>query len=647
LGLHSIKVGWLGGKIMTKKLLEEIDDKNLLRLPLILKYAVTLIAAIFSLYHIYVLGFVAVNAWILYNIHLGTAILLIIVMYPIRKKNEIIVEKILNMALALLIIYASTYYIVQMDELIQTLTTSPTSLDLVAASILVILVLETTRRTSGIILPLIAIIFILYAKFGYLFPGIWGHRGYSWNRIISFLTGFDAIFSSPISATANFVFLFIIFASFLNTSGAGEFFINIAIALTGSKRGGPAKAAVFASALFGTLSGTSVTNVVTTGTFTIPLMKKVGYANRFAGAVEATASTGGQIMPPVLGAAAFIMAQLTGIPYNTIAVASILPAVLYFLAVYVMVDLESAKLGLKGLPKKELTNPIHILKEKGYLFIPLVVLIFALIILNESPNKSALWAMLSIVIILAITRIELLNLKKIIASLSSAAFSAIGIIAACATAGIIIGVINLTGVGLRFSSYLILLSGGNLFISLMLTMTACIILGMGLPTAASYIIPAVIMAPALIELGVSQLAAHMFVFYFACLSAITPPVALAAYAGAALAKAKPLETAFTAVKLGIIAFIVPFMFVYGEALLLQGGMIEVFWVIITSIIGTIVFAFAVQGWAFNKRLGIVIRIVLGCGALLLIKPGLYTDIIGIILIGVIGFGFKMQQKFNK
>lgn len=629
---------------MTIRLLEEIEDKYLLRLPSIQKYVLTTMAVFLSLYHIYVLGFKAVNPWVFYNIHLGAAILLILNLYPIRKKDEVILEKIVNLTLAFLIIFASMYNIIKMDELLQRLGTSPISWDLVAATILVILVLEATRRASGLILPIIAIIFILYAKYGGFLPGILGHRGYNWDRIISFLIGFDAIFSSPISATANFVFLFILFGSFLNASGAGQFFIDFAVAVTGSTRGGPAKAAVFSSALFGTLSGTSVTNVVSTGTFTIPLMKGIGYSPKFAGAVEAVASTGGQIMPPILGAAAFIMAQLTGIPYISIARASILPAILYFLSVYIMVDLEAAKRGLIGLPKKELSNPLHILKERGYLFTPLIVLISVLTIFNKSPNKGALWALLSIIIISLFTRNSLLNWKKICAALANGAFAAVGIIATCATAGIIIGVMNLTGVGLKFSSFLISISGGNLLISLILTMVACSILGMGLPTAASYVIVAAVMAPALVELGISLMAAHMFVFYYACLSAITPPVALAAFAGAAIANAKPMEVATTAVKIGLIAFIVPFMFVYDETLLWQGGMFNVILSTITAIIGTVVLAYAVQGVAFGEKIGFILRSLLCFSSISLIKPGLYTDIIGFVVVFVIYLVLKFRHN---
>ncbi len=611
------------------EIIEKLESKSIFS-----KWSILIFSIFISLYHIYVLGFHPMVPWIFYTIHVSAAIILIIGIYPGRKK-VCLFDKIIDFVYVALMVWSSVYLISQMGELVKRMATSPTNLDVFASAILIVLTLETTRRTSGWILPTLAICFILYAKFGYFLPGILGHRGYSWARIFGYLTGFDGIFSSPISATANFVFIFVVFGAFLGSSGAGKFFIDFALGAAGQRRGGPAKAGVFASALMGTVSGTSVTNVVTTGAFTIPLMKRIGYSSGFAGAVESVASTGGQIMPPILGSAAFIMASLTGTPYLDIVVASVVPALLFFVAVYVMVDLEAAKIGLTGLEKGEVTSPIETLKKQGFLVTPLLVLIFVLTVLKSSPNKAALLAILSVLIVSSFSRNTIMNPSKILSALVNSSTSAIGIISACATAGIIIGVLNLTGVGLTFASLIISFSGNILIVALFLTMIACLVLGMGLPTAAAYVITASVMAPALVEMGVPLLAAHMFVFYYACLSAITPPVALAAFAGAGVAGAKPLEVAFLSVKLGISAFIVPFMFAYNPTLLLKGSIVGIVISVFTSLVGTFALATSVQGWFWGRKINYFFRGMFLFSSFVLIKPGIVTDIIGFGIFSII------------
>ncbi|WP_134703736.1 TRAP transporter permease [Ammoniphilus sp. YIM 78166] len=593
---------------------------------------VTALAVAMSLYHIYVLGFFPVTPWILYTVHLGLATILILFLYPGGKQEKNASIKTLDYIFACLMLVSGIYIITQMEELIYRVGISPTGPDLIVGVILILLVLETTRRTSGKILPILAIIFLLYAKYGNYLPGGLGHRGYSWERLISYMTGMDAIFSVPLGASASFVFLFILFSAFLNASGAGKFFIDFSLGATGSARGGPAKTAVVASSLFGTVSGNSTANVVSTGAFTIPLMKKIGYSPRFSGAVESVASTGGQIMPPILGSAAFIMAQLIGVPYMEIVKASIIPALLYFATVFIMIDLEAARLGLKGLPKSSLPRPMEVLKRRGHLMIPLLVLIYVLAVMNASPIKAAIWAIAATLIVSAFRKESRMGWRAILQSLSKGAESALGMIAACATAGIIIGVLNLTGSGLKFASVVIALAGDSLPIALVLTMMASIILGMGLPTTAAYLITAAVVAPALVQMGVSPMAAHMFVLYFACLSAITPPVALAAFAGAGIARAKPMEVAFTSVKLGIVAFIVPFMFVYGPSLLWEGSLFKIILTASTALIGTYSLACAIQGWFFGGRANVILRLLLGLSSLMLIKPGSLTDYVGVGLL---------------
>lgn len=593
----------------------------------------TLIAVFMSLFHLYVLGFYPITPWVLYTVHLGLGAILIFMIYPMRRSAyKSLLASIIDYIFILLVLFAGSYLIIEMDELIYRIGVAPTPLDLLVSIILIGAVLEITRRTTGLILPILALIFILYAHYGKYIPGDLGHRGYSWDRILSYLNSMDAIFSVPIGASATFVFLFILFGSFLGVTGGSRFFIDFAIGATGGKRGGPAKAAVVSSALFGSVSGNSVANVVSTGVFTIPLMKKIGYPSRYAGAVESVASTGGQIMPPILGSAAFIMAQLLGTSYLNIVYASIVPALLYFFTVMIMIDLQAAKLGLKGLPKNELPNIKNVLIKEGHLFIPLLVLIFTMTILNTSPIKAAIWAIASTIIVSFFKKHTRMTFSKLINCLADGAQSALGMIAACATAGLVIGVLNLTGAGLKFASLILSLAGDNLALALVMTMCATIILGMGLPTTAAYLITAAVVAPALIQMGVSPLAAHMFVFYFACLSAFTPPVALAAYAAAGIADAKPMQVAMTSMKIGIVAFIIPFVFVYGPAILLQGTPTQIIVSTLTALIGAFVLASGVEGWFIGKKANVLVRILLIAASLTLIVPGLITDTIGLGLI---------------
>nr|WP_285890414.1 TRAP transporter permease [Halalkalibacter oceani] len=604
---------------------------------------ITFVAVFMSVFHLYVLGFYPITPWILYTVHLGLGAILILMIYPMRKSAPNSVTMMIDYLLIVLVLFAGSYLIIEMDELVYRIGVAPTPLDLVVSVILIVTVLEITRRTTGLVLPILALIFILYAHYGRYIPGDLGHRGYEWNRILSYLNSMDAIFSVPIGASATFVFLFILFGSFLGMTGGSKFFINFAIGLTGGKRGGPAKAAVVSSALFGSVSGNSVANVVSTGVFTIPLMKKIGYPSRYAGAVESVASTGGQIMPPILGSAAFIMAQLIGTSYINIVYASIVPALLYFFTVIIMIDLQAAKLGLKGLPKKELPNLKNVLMKEGHLFIPLLVLIFTMTVLNTSPIKAAIWAIASTILVSFIKKHTRMTFSKLIKCLVDGAKSALGMIAACATAGLVIGVLNLTGVGLKFASLILSIAGDNLALALIMTMCATIILGMGLPTTAAYLITAAVVAPVLIQMGVSPLAAHMFVLYFACLSAFTPPVALAAYAAAGIADAKPMQVAFTSMKIGLVAFIIPFVFVYGPAILLQGTPTQIIVSTLTALIGAFGLACGVEGWFLGNRANVIARIFLLCSALALIIPGVMTDAIGLGLI----VGAVLIQVFLK
>ena len=592
------------------------------------KKYVYVLGIIAVLFHFYVLVIHPISYWRLYLMHILFGMLLVYAIYKPGKKFKDTVPW-YDVLLMLAGIGTAIYCITAERGMAYRMGSNPTTADLIAISIILLLLLEGTRRIYGMILPTVAIVFLLYCHFGQYFSGGLGHSGYSWKKTISYMLGYEAVFGSPMNASATMVFLFMVFGAFLTFSGAGPFFIDLAMSLAGSKRGGPAKVAVISSALFGTVSGNSVANVVSTGAFTIPLMKSVGYKPKFAAAVEATASSGGQIMPPILGSAAFIMAELIGAPYSEIMLASIIPALLYFFTVFLMVDIEAAKNNLTGVAKEELPKRKYVLQNL-YMLLPLVVLTIVMTVLNQSAIRAASWGILSCIIVYIIKNRKF-SFKEIMDAMADGAKSACGMICACGTAGIVVGVLNMTGAGIKFASFVVEVANGHLLVALILTMIASLILGMGLPTSASYIICAAVAAPALIDMGLTAIQAHMFVFYFACISAITPPVAMAAYAGATISGSKPMEVGFTACKLGICAFIVPFMFCYAPTLLWKGAAGDIIVTIITALIGTTMLSYDLQRYAgcFSLPLGIIPACILIASALLMIIPGTVTDLIGI------------------
>lgn len=592
------------------------------------KKYVYVLGIIAVLFHFYVLVIHPISYWRLYLMHILFGMLLVYAIYKPGKKFKDTVPW-YDVLLMLAGIGTGIYCITAERGMAYRMGSNPTTADLIAISIILLLLLEGTRRIYGMILPTVAIVFLLYCHFGQYFSGGLGHSGYSWKKTISYMLGYEAVFGSPMNASATMVFLFMVFGAFLTFSGAGPFFIDLAMSLAGSKRGGPAKVAVISSALFGTVSGNSVANVVSTGAFTIPLMKSVGYKPKFAAAVEATASSGGQIMPPILGSAAFIMAELIGAPYSEIMLASIIPALLYFFTVFLMVDIEAAKNNLTGVSKEELPKRKYVLQNL-YMLLPLVVLTIVMTVLNQSAIRAASWGILSCIIVYIIKNRKF-SLKEILDAMADGAKSACGMICACGTAGIVVGVLNMTGAGIKFASFVVEVANGHLLVALILTMIASLILGMGLPTSASYIICAAVAAPALIDMGLTAIQAHMFVFYFACISAITPPVAMAAYAGATISGSKPMEVGFTACKLGICAFIVPFMFCYAPTLLWKGAAGDIIVTIITALIGATMLSYGLQRYAgcFSLPLGIIPACILIASALLMIIPGTVTDLIGI------------------
>jgi TRAP transporter 4TM/12TM fusion protein len=496
-------------------------------------------------------------------------------------------------------------------------------------TVAIILVLEASRRVLGWPFLSIVLLFIFYALFSFLFPGGLYGRGVSWSRLATYLyLDPQGILGIAIEVSATIVFAFVFFGQALFKTGGGEFFTDSAMVLMGRYRGGPAKVAVLASSLFGTMSGSAVANVVTTGSVTIPMMKKTGYPPYFAGAVEATASSGGQIMPPIMGAAAFLMANFLGIPYAEVAISALIPAVLYYLAVFIQVDLEAVKNGLKGLPPDMLPKLLVVLRKGWPFFIPLSVLLYSLFIWMLDADKAGLYAVASVFLMGFFLRENRLNLKRIMVILKETGEGMLEIGVICAAAGLIIGIVSLTGLGFTFSQTLISLSGGSTIILLILAALGAIILGMGMTVTAAYIFMVILIAPALTQLGMAPLNAHMFVFYFAVMSFLTPPICLAVYAAASIAGADMMKTAFQAIKLGIAAYIVPFLFAYHPSLLFRGKIFGIIHSSITAMIGISLIAIGVEGFLFRK-LNWMKRILLIFGGLGCMIPGLRSDLIGL------------------
>jgi TRAP transporter 4TM/12TM fusion protein len=606
---------------------------------------VSAIAILFSLFQVYT-GLIGVlPAQLQRSIHLTFVLVLVYLLYPSSSKMRRDKFHWVDVALAVLGGAAGLYITFNYRALLYRAGDYNT-LDMLIGAIAILLVLEGAKRVVGLPIAVIASVFLVYAKVGPYLPGFLNHRGYSIERIISHMYyTTEGIIGVPLGVAATFIFLYILFGAFLEKTGIGKFFIDLANAVAGFAAGGPAKVAVLTSALEGTVSGSSVANTVGSGSFTIPLMKSLGYKPEFAGAVEAAASTGGQIMPPIMGAAAFLMAEFIGMPYLSIAKAAVIPALLYFTGIWIMVHLEAKKLGMRGLNRNELPKLSKVMKERGYLFLPLIGIIYFLVE-GATPIKAALYG-LGLAILASFFRKDTrLSLKDFLEALETGARNALGVSVACACAGIIVGTITLTGLGLKLGNGLVGLSGGNLILTLIFTMISSLILGMGAPTTANYIITSTIAAPAIVMLGVPVLAAHMFTFYFGIIADITPPVALAAFAGSAIAKSNPFKTGVTASKLAIAAFIIPYIFVFSPALLLiDTTPVMIVRMIITSVIGMIGIGAAMEGY-FYTHANKLERIAFLAAGLMLVDPGLLTDIFGTGLMAIL-FVYQRSKARRK
>ena len=623
------------------------------------------ILAALSVFHLYQAGWGAASAMTLRTVHWTALSVALFLLYRSRRSRATSRASWLDGLWALAALVSGGYiFHVWPDKMF--LLDGVGGTDYAMGLITIVVVLEGTRRAIGVLLPAVSALFLVYAYFGPWMPGWLGHKGYDFDRVIEELyitTG--GIYGIPIAASATYIILFVLFGAFLQASGGGQFVIDVAYSVAGRFRGGPAKTAVVSSALMGMISGSPVANVVTTGTFTIPLMKRTGYTPVMAGAVEACASTGGMFTPPIMGAAAFIIAEFMGVPYLRIMLAAAIPAFLFYWAVILFVDIEAVKTGLRGLPRDQLPPLRQALGGRWHIILPLVVLVGAMVI-GYSPMKSALWSIVLIVLLGLPRRVTRMGLGKLYGALEAGGANTLPVAAACACAGIIVGVVGLTGIGVKFSAVLLRVAeyssaiveplraaglseataaGTSIVLTSMLALVlsaiAALILGCGMPPTAVYIILASLAIPAMatalkpINTVNPELAAHFFAFHFATIAAITPPVALAAYAAASLSGADPFKTGFTACRIGLVAFVVPFMFAYSPSLLFEGSWFDITSATITASIGVAFIAAATQGYLF-RYFRMWARLVFLVAGLLLIKPGLQTDLVGLVL-GVLAF----------
>ena len=595
---------------------------------------VTALAIAFSVFQLYTAIFGVLDAQLQRAVHLGFGLCLVFLLYPTRKSWSRHKLHPVDLVLAILGAAAPAYIVIAYQSLVLR-SGLVSGTDLVIGTAGIVLVIEAARRVVGLPMVCVVLAFLLYAFVGPYMPGVLAHRGLTLSQLVGHLYfTTEGVFGIPLGVSSTFIFLFILFGAYLESTGLGKFFIDLANSIAGWASGGPAKVAVLSSGLMGTVSGSSVANVVGTGSLTIPMMKKLGYHKNFAGAVEAAASTGGQLMPPVMGAAAFLMAEFVGVPYIEIVKAAVIPALLYFAGVWLGVHFEAKRENLKGIPRSELPKLSTILKERGHLALPLIVIVY-LLVAGYTPMRAALFAIILSILCSMIRKSTRMKPLEIVMGLERGARGVLSVLVACAAAGIVIGVVTKTGVGLKLASGLLDLSGGMLLPTMFFTMITAIILGMGVPTTANYVITSTIAAPAIIQMGVPVLCAHMFVFYFGIIADVTPPVALAAFAGAGIAGGNPLRTGINASKLAIAAFIIPYMFVLSPNLLMiDATALNLITTTVTALVGMIALSSALIGFLADKATRIE-RIVLIIAGLLLIKPGIGTDVPGFVLFAII------------
>lgn len=579
-----------------------------------------------TLYHILALTVFAMDPWLFLGFSLGLFCMLGFLLFPASASGRKSVQ-LVDIALCLASVGFMTYLGVNYDTMYDRVGFAPTVADTVWGTIAVLLSLELARRVLGWFFPILGALCIAYALFGGGLPGIWGHRGYEFNRTMSMLYSTEGLFGFAVSAAATYIVLFVTFGAFLRATGVGGVFINLATAVAGRARGGPAKVAVIASALFGTISGSSMGNVATVGTLTIPLMKRTGYSPAFAGAVEAAASTGGQLMPPIMGSVAFVLAEATMTPYRNVMLAALIPAICYFATVYFVIDFEAAKLGLRGTPPEQTPRARTVLRDGWTLLLPIAVLVAMIVIANRSVVQGALASIAVALVVDLIKRRRLMRLSEVLKSLREGAVGSLEAVAACGCAGILVGVFSLTGVGNRFVDLVLAYGQNQLEVALVMTMLVTIVLGFPLPTVAAYIITAAVGAPVLIHLGVPQLTAHLFIMYYACVSTLTPPVALAAFTAASIAGADPNKTSWIATRLSVAAYIVPFVFIYNPAILWVGAWHDILRALVLCLLSGYAFA-----GATNSHHGALARIMMLAAAIGMLVPMTLVNIASLLLL---------------
>ncbi|MSP51856.1 MAG: TRAP transporter permease [Alphaproteobacteria bacterium] len=586
----------------------------------------------FTAFHIIVLNFYPIDSILLRAIHLAWGSVLGFGYFGLTNRVDRQTIPWFDWALAVLAVGCAVYIAIFLSELQFRAGALYTTGDFIVGLVGITLVLELTRRAAGVALVVVCAAFLLYAFVGPLMPGVLYHKGYDIAFLVTYVFSDQGVFGQTLEVSSTFIVMFTAFAAFLGKSKAGDYFNDLAMSLVGWARGGPAKGTVISGILFGTISGSSVANVVASGSITIPLMRRSGYDRATAGAVEATSSTGGQLTPPIMGAGAFIMAEITGIPYADIALAAVIPCLLFYVACYAHCDLHAVRNGLRGLPRSELPALKPLLRQ-SFLLAPIVILIWAF--LNGwSGFRAAALGMIACVVVSWLTRTHRIGPRALIGALDRAARDCIQLVAICAAAGIIVGVIALTGIGGRFSSLVLAIAGESKLLALTFAMLVSLILGMGMPTTAAYAVAAAVIAPGLIRLGVPPLVAHMFVFYYSVLSAITPPVAVASFAAAGLARADPWRTSWIAVRLGLATIIVPFMFFYSPLLLGQGPLLEIVQVFMSAAVGVVFLAMATEGW-LNGPLPWILRAVMLLAAFSLIVSDDVADVVGLVIGGAV------------
>ena len=608
-----------------------------------LRALVRAIAVTMAVYHIVQLGRlfgIVTDPQKLYAVHVTFVVVLAFLVIPGRRGQQ--APTLVDWLLIAATLAVLAYVFVTFEELTGRAGVFPTRGDVIMGTLLLVVTTEAARRATGWSLPIMGLVFALYPFLGPYLPGLLTHKGFSFSTVVSFLFSDNGVYGVPVQVSARDVYLFILFGAFIEASHIGKFIVQAALSVAGARRGGPAKVSILTSALFGTASGSSAANVMVDGVINIPLMKATGFTGPVAAGIEAMNSTGGQIVPPIMGAAAFLMADILAVPYSQVAVAAVGPALLYYVAAYWMIEFYAASRGLRGLPRHELPRFRDVMVRHGYLLVPIGVLLYMIMVVGAAPARAALYALVTAFACSLLRPDTRLNLPRIVSAMEEGAKRTIEIGVSCASAGVIVGILALTGLGGKFSELLIDLAGGNLLPGLVATMVAALILGIGLPTTAAYAIAASTLAPALIQMGAPPLAAHMFIFYFSIISAVTPPVAFASFAAASIARAPMWESSVESMRFGLAGYIVPFMFVYGPAILLgQRPWPDTALALATGTLGTLCLAAGVIGYMIRPA-SLGERTLLVAAALLLIRPGAATDLVGVVLLAVVLAMQKMR-----